>query len=135
MVDAGPIVALLQEGDERHAWARQAVASIRRPLYTCEPVITEAAHLMRRKPGGRDAVLELITKGIVVLAFHMEAELDALRTLVVRYASVPMSLADACLVRMSEITPDSAILTFDTDFRVYRRGGRQPIPVMMPPTR
>ena len=49
-----------------------------------------------------------------------------------KYADVPMSLADACLVRMSETLADSVILTTDADFRIYRRHGRQVVPCMMP---
>jgi uncharacterized protein len=49
-----------------------------------------------------------------------------------RYDSVPMSLADACLVRMSEIYPDASVLTLDSDFRIYRKYRDQPIPTIMP---
>ena len=49
-----------------------------------------------------------------------------------RYESVPMSLADACLVRMSEIYTDTSILTLDSDFRIYRQYKNQVIPVIMP---
>ena len=50
-----------------------------------------------------------------------------------RYANVPMSVADACLVRMSELVADCTVFTLDGDFRVYRRNKRQKIPVLMPP--
>ena len=53
-------------------------------------------------------------------------------SLMIRYANVPMSLADACLVRMSELYPNSAVLTADSDFNIYRRHTRQIIPVLMP---
>ncbi|MEK7402468.1 MAG: PIN domain-containing protein [Gemmatimonadota bacterium] len=131
-VDAGPIVALLEQGDRRHHWMRDLIASTQGPLFTCEPVLTEATHIMRRRSGGRAAVLDLLGKGFLALGFRVEPEVDALQSLISRYDSVPMSLADACLVRMTELTPDSAVLTFDTDFRIYRRGGRHAIPVIMP---
>lgn len=51
-----------------------------------------------------------------------------------RYADVPMSLADACLVRMSELSDDASVLTLDSDFRIYRRLGRQAIPLLTPRT-
>ncbi len=95
----------------------------------------EAAHLVRRLPGGREAVMELLATEVVAIAFRLDAELLALRTLVARYASVPMSIADACLVRMSELDPKASVLTTDSDFRVYRRAGRQVIPVIMPRAR
>jgi predicted nucleic acid-binding protein len=49
-----------------------------------------------------------------------------------KYADVPMSLADACLVRMSEAASDAVILTTDRDFRIYRRHGRQVVPCLTP---
>jgi len=132
IVDTGPLVALLDKADRRHAWARETVGGIRHPLYTCEAVITEASHIVRRVPGGRRAIMDLLAGGVVALAFRMDAELRELRSLVERYATVPMSIADACLVRMSELLPDASVLTFDSDFRVYRRAGRHAIPVIMP---
>ena len=52
-----------------------------------------------------------------------------------RYSTVPMSLADACLVRMSETLAELVLLTTDTDFRLYRRHGRQVVPCAIPPIR
>jgi predicted nucleic acid-binding protein len=49
-----------------------------------------------------------------------------------KYANVPMSLADACLIRMTETLSDPIILTTDSDFRVYRRHSRQVVPCVMP---
>jgi predicted nucleic acid-binding protein len=77
-------------------------------------------------------VLDLVTRGVLELPFRVDTELLALRTLVARYASVPMSLADACLVRMAETRPRATVLTLDTDFRVYRRSGRLAIPLLTP---
>ena len=64
--------------------------------------------------------------------FDFGDELDRVLTLMQRYAGVPMSLADACLVRMSETLADPVIVTTDTDFNIYRRHGRQVIPSMTP---
>ena len=58
--------------------------------------------------------------------------LDAVIRLLQKYADVPMSLADACLVRMTEVYSDPVLLTTDSDFRIYRRHGRQTIPSVMP---
>ena len=132
IVDTGPLVALLRPSDQHHAWMRETIAGIATPLYTCEAVITEAAYLVQGISGGRAKVLELLANGVVSIAFRIGPEVRALHALVARYKSVPMSIADACLVRMSELLPDASILTFDSDFRVYRRGGRHAIPVIMP---
>jgi predicted nucleic acid-binding protein len=136
LVDAGPIVSLLQQRDEHHEWAREAFDAHQAPLYTCEAVLTEAGHLARGlRGGGEAAVLHLLKQGVLQLAFRLDAELLALGTLMARYANVPMSIADACLVRMTELEPRSTILTIDSHFRIYRRAGRHVIPVIMPPAR
>ena len=132
IVDTGPIVALLNARDEFHAWARETMGSIEPPMLTCEPVLAEASYLVRKLRGGPEAVLDLVTRGVLAVPFRVDAELLALRTLVARYVSVPMSLADACLVRMAETRPKSTVVTLDGDFRVFRRSGRLAIPLLMP---
>ena len=132
VIDTGPLVALLNQADRQHRWVRDVLDTIEPPICTCEAVVSEACFLMSRIPDGQDAVLQLLSKDILRIDFHMLAEADALRALMQKFASVPMSLADACLVRMSELDPRSRILTLDSDFRVYRRNRRQAIPTIMP---
>jgi predicted nucleic acid-binding protein len=74
----------------------------------------------------------LLRRQAVVPAFDLAADLDRVLDLMQKYADVPMSLADACLVRMSETNPDPVVLTTDTDFRMYRRHGRQVVPCITP---
>jgi predicted nucleic acid-binding protein len=134
IVDTGPIVALLNARDTHHAWAREVLDRIEPPLTTCEAVLSEACFLVRSLKGGRDAVLDLVSRGIIEVPFQLGPEVDAVRKLMTltRYASVPMSLADACLVRMTEMDGRATVLTLDSDFKVYRRNGRQSVPVIMP---
>ena len=132
IVDTGPLVALLNGSDVYHEWARNTMSRLKPPLFTCEPVLAEAAYLVRRLPGGPQAVLDLLARGVVQVDFRVDSDLLALRTLLTKYASVPMSLADACLVRMSEVMPRSHILTLASDFKVYRRRGRLAIPLIAP---
>ena len=132
IVDTGPIVALLNARDEFHAWARTTMETIEPPMLTCEPVLAETSYLVRKLRGGPEAVLDLVARGVVEVPFRVDGELLALRTLVSRYASVPMSLADACLVRMAEARPKATVLSLDDVFRLYRRSGRLTIPVLMP---
>ena len=132
IVDTGPIVALLNARDTHHAWAREVLDRIEPPLTTCEAVLSEACFLVRSLKGGRDAVLDLVSRGIIEVPFHLGPEVDAVRKLMTRYASVPMSLADACLVRMTEMVGRATVLTLDSDFKIYRRNGRQTVPVIMP---
>ena len=133
-LDTGPLVALLNRRDPHHAWAVAAWNSAVAPLVTCDAVISEACWLLRGVRGGVDAALGLVVDGAVVTAFPFVAHAARVRALMSRYADVPMSFADACLVRMSELD-DIAIMTLDSDFRVYRRNGRQAVPVIMPPGR
>ena len=76
--------------------------------------------------------MELLRRRVVEVAFHLEEHSDAVARLMGKYADVPMSLADSCLVRMAELTTDSAVLTLDHDFRLYRKSGRHVVPVFMP---
>ena len=132
LVDTGPLVALLNRRDRHHRWAREVFGTLEPPLGTCEAVLSEACFLLRRFPGGQDAVLALLEHRVIEPSFSMSAEIPALRALMARYDSVPMSLADACLVRMSELDGDSVVVTLDRDFAIYRRNRRQRIPVIMP---
>lgn len=132
IVDTGPLVALLNRRERHHAWAVETMDVIEPPIFTCDAVLSEACFLLQDVKGGSDAVLELVARGIVRSDFHVMAELDALRALIKKFASVPMSLADACLVRMSELDQRTVVLTLDSDFKIYRRNKRQVVPTIMP---
>lgn len=99
---------------------------------TCEPVLTEAAFLLKREGKDTDAIFALLERGVLRIGLEIEDQLEDLRTLMRRYRDRPMSLADACLVRLAELHPGSVIFTLDTDFRIYRRHGNKVIPVLMP---
>ena len=132
IVDTGPLVALLNAGDKHHTWTRTVLDEVEAPMATCEAVLSEACFLLHRVHGGQDAVLELVARGIVTITFSIAAELTAIRKLMDRYSAVPMSLADACLVRMSELDPRATVVALDSDFKIYRRNRRQAIPVLLP---
>ena len=101
-------------------------------MSTCEAVLAEACFLLQCSRKGQDAVLELVARGVLTVRFSLASELAAVRKLTQRYASVPMSFADACLVRMSELDPRATVATLDSDFKVYRRNRRQAIPLLSP---
>jgi predicted nucleic acid-binding protein len=132
LLDTGPLVALLNRRDRYHDWARRELDTHRPPLLTCEPVLSEACYLLRADAKGPAAVLELVRRGALRVAFDLDQEAAAVQRLLASYADVPMDLADACLVRMAEQNPASFLLTLDTDFRIYRMHGRQVIPLRMP---
>ena len=132
LLDTGPLVAFLSAADAHHRWVREQWEQLSPPLLTCEAVITETAFLLQRQRKSRAALFELIRRGVVRLDFALDEELSAVAASVERYADVPMSLADACLVRMSELWAGSRVFTLEDDFHLYRRHGRQSIPLITP---
>ncbi len=133
LIDAGPLVALLDRRDHYHAWAVEQLSRLRPPFRTCETVIAETFHLLRRVPDARTAILEMVTEGVLTTPFQLSEQAGEVLALVQRYSNVPMSLPDACLVRMSELVPNCTVFTLDSDFRIYRRHKRQTIPLLIPP--
>ncbi len=133
LLDTGVLVALLSKADRYHEWATATVTTANLPLLTCEAVITEACFLLQRDSCSQQAVLSLVSRGAVQIAFCLSEEVNVIEALIDRYKNVPMSLADACLVRMAELYPESTVLTLDSDFKVYRKHRNQEILVMMPP--
>lgn len=121
IIDTGVLVAFLMSRDKFHDWAVNSLTNIEYPLLTCEAVLTEVCFLLQRVHSGRDKALELVRQGYIDISFCLDQEIEAVGMLMQRYESVPMSLADACLVRMSEIYTNSAILTLDSDFIIYRK--------------
>lgn len=132
IVDTGPLVAFINRREQLHNWVMAELATINQPLLTCEAVITEACFLLRNVYGGEEALISLLETGKIQLPFHLDEETAAVRELLVRYQSVPMSLADACLVRMAELSAESAVFTLDSDFRIYRKNKNQLLAVIMP---
>lgn len=100
------------------------------PWQTCEAVISEVFYLTEQSR--HHVFAELLRRRPLVSSFHLSEHMTEVLVLLDKYSNVPMSLADACLVRMTEVLSDPALLTTDTDFRVYRRHGRNAIPCMMP---
>lgn len=132
IVDTGPLVALLNKSDHAHAWVMQQMTDCAPPLVTCEAVLAEATYLTRQVSGARIALIEMVGEGFLSLGLAISDQHAALLSMLRRYANVPMSLADACLVRLAELHPQSPILTLDRDFAVYRKNGRQAIQLLCP---
>ena len=80
----------------------------------------------------QNAILSLLELEVVTIPFHLNEDVTAIKPLMKQYQAVPMSLADACLVRMSELIRGSSVFTLDSDFRIYRQYKNQIIPVVMP---
>ena len=132
IVDAGPLVAYLRRSDSDHEWAKRIFNSLTEPLVTCDAALSEAFFLLQEIHGGTEQLLTLLERGIVVSCFDSGAELSEVARLLRKYANVPMSLADACLVRMAELERASMVFTLDADFRIYRKNRRQAISLIFP---
>jgi predicted nucleic acid-binding protein len=130
LVDAGFVVALVSRRDSNHHWALASAEHHPPPWKTCEAALSEAFHLLGAR--GTAALDALLRRAALVIAFDLGDNLEAVLKLMRKYSNVPASLADACLVRMTETLADPVILTTDTDFHVYRRHGRQVIPCVRP---
>ena len=130
LVDAGFVVALLSSRDTHHQWAAGQAPLRAPPWSTCEAALSEAFHLLGVR--GAPGLSALLRRRSVLAAFDLAKDLEAVLKLMQKYSDVPMSLADACLVRMTETFADPILLTTDADFRVYRRHSRHVIPCVIP---
>jgi uncharacterized protein len=130
LVDAGFLVALLSRRDANHLWAAAQASHFPPPWMTCEAVLSEAFHLLGER--GTQSLSSLLRRDALVGGYRLAEDIDAVLKLLEKYSDVPMSLADACLVRMTETLNDPTLLTTDADFRIYRRHGRQVIPCVLP---
>jgi uncharacterized protein len=129
IVDSGPLVALLNRRDALHRWAQGVLAEHAPPVWTCEPVLAEVAYLLARPR----EVVAMVSEGAVRIGLAVERQASYLERLLQKYAG-RMDLADACVVRLSELFRDCLVATTDRqDFRVYRRNGREIIPLVVPP--
>jgi predicted nucleic acid-binding protein len=132
LADTGPLIALLERAEKNHPWAVETIRSAALPMLTCEAVLTEACFILKRQHRDPNDLLIMAKRGLFRVAFDFNREQDAIRHLLGRYADLPMSFADACLVRMCELNPEAEVWTLDRDFRIYRRGGRSSIPLISP---
>ena len=132
IVDTGPLVAFLDRAERHHRWVTERIEELEAPLLVCEPVLAEAMHLLMHFPLAQDALFALFDNGALRIAFHVEDHIAELRKLHRKYRDRPMSLADACIVRMAEIHERHVVLTLDSDFLVYRKHGRVPLALICP---
>jgi predicted nucleic acid-binding protein len=132
IADTGPLVAFLDRAERHHPWVVARIDELDAPLLICEPVLAEAMHLLARLPAGQDALLGLIENGALRIALDIEDHVSELRRLLRKYRDQPMSLADACVVRMAELHERHVVLSIDSDFLVYRKHTRTPLPLIYP---
>ncbi len=133
ILDTGPWVALHCRDDKHHGWAGAQFAQYPGPFLTCEAVVAETCFLLARAGFDPAKALSLIERGVVRVAMSLSEEVAAVRALFERYDNVPASLADACLIRLTELNEPCRVLTLDSDFHIYRRHGRKIISLVTPP--
>lgn len=132
LLDTGPWVALLSRNDSHHRWAVEQFRQLKPPLLSCEAVVAETCFLLSRSSFDPALALQFVERGVVQLPFVLQDQIQAVHNLFKRYENVPASLADASLVRLAEISDAPTLLTTDSDFHIYRRHGRQSIPLITP---
>jgi predicted nucleic acid-binding protein len=132
LLDSGPLVGFVSGTDQHHRWTAEIWNSLYEPLWTCEAVLSEAIFLLQSDGVSIDTLLELFERGLVKMDFNVSAHQPDVWQLLRKYADQPMSLADACLVRMAELSGHCQVFTTDKDFLVYRRKGRHVIPLLAP---
>ena len=130
LADAGFVVALLSSRDNHHEWAMMQASEYPPPWSTCEAVLSEAFHLLGER--GATNLGALLRRRALLVTFELAENVEPVVRLIEKYANIPMGLADACLVRMTETLADPIVLTTDEDFRVYRRHSRQVVPCVAP---
>lgn len=130
LIDTGPIVALLDAADQWHARATQVLRELPMGMLTCEPVLAETAFLLRHHTKATEELGRWLSNGAIRLAFSLADHHREVLTIMNKYRDLPMSLADACLVRMAEIKPGSRIFTFDRHFSIYRMHRRRKVPLL-----
>jgi predicted nucleic acid-binding protein len=132
LLDTGPLVGYLNEKDQHHEWAVSCWASLYDPVLTCESVLSEAIFSLESEQVGPEPILELLERGIIRVAFSLPENQPDVMQLLRKYADQAISLADACLIRMTEKDDRCRVFTTDKDFKVYRRFGRQIIRLLAP---
>ena len=133
LIDTDPLAAFLNRNEKNkklRTWATDTLQSLRWPLYTNEPVLTETAYWL----GTAVPMLEMVEAGDLIVGLTLEEHTSDLRRIIEHYPDRKVSLADAAVVRMAEVWRESTVITIDrNDFAVYRRFGRDPISFLAPP--
>ncbi len=130
IVEASFLITLLSRREPNHRWATDQALRFPPPWLTCEAALSETFYFLG--PSGARSLAALLRRGAVTAAFHLGDSIERVLSLMQKYADVPMSFTDACLIRMTETLAGPVLLTTDSDFRIYRRHSRHVVPCIMP---
>jgi|SRR5438445_612651 len=129
IADTGLLIAGLDPRDSHHDWAITVFEREEPPWLVCEPVLHEVSINVDTP----EPLLEMLNIGDLKVAFQLDENVAEVLALIKKFRDQEMDLADACVVRMSELFEDCRVYTVDrTDFSVYRRYSRRPIPCVFP---
>ena len=132
LIDSGPLVAALNLRDRYYNWATGVLRSLGEPPMTVEPVLTEVCWHLRLSTSAVVRVLEMPVRGDLVLNPILATDGLQVAAKISKYGE-KMDLADACLVRLSEMFPRAKVITLDREhFTIYRRNRNQPVPLILP---
>ncbi|MFY9845842.1 MAG: PIN domain-containing protein [Terriglobales bacterium] len=126
LIDTGPLVAIMSRSDQYHQTCVAALHELPGPLFSCWPVITEAAWLLRRHPGAVQQLLGSISEGFLELLPLQTAEAEKIGKLMEKYRNIRPQLADAALLHLAERDGFDVIFTLDRrDFSVFQAGHKR----------
>jgi predicted nucleic acid-binding protein len=131
LLDTGCIVALLDRSETHHEQCVQVLSDLDSPLVTCEAVIAESCHLLRKLRGAPASVLKNVERGVFQIPFSLSGSASRVKSFMARFSSVPMDLADACLVAMAEDLGTGRILTLDSGFHIFRWRRNRPFKLLI----
>ena len=135
ILDTGPLLAYLDRSEQNADWIRRQLELHRGEVWTCEAVLSEAIFLLFRNGLDHEPLFELLRRRAIQIPFQFAEHQDELWDMMTRYADLPMSPADACLVRMAELHPRAEIITLDRHFKLYRTRDRRVLKLRLPPER
>lgn len=131
LVDAGPLVAVLDRSDRHHGRCVEQLRSLAPPLLTVWPVVIEAMSLLGASWRAQDALWEMLIGGTVQIRPLDATDLPRMRALMHRYRLLPMDLADAALVHVAERDGIRTVFTIDRrDFSTYRLKSREKLTLL-----
>jgi len=134
LIDAGPLVALIDRSDDWHQRCRRTLENLRAPLFTVWPAVAEASHILKPVSRGQATLMGLLATGIVEITSLDRDDIPRMRELMAKYHDLPMDLADAAIVRVAERQRIHRVFTTDQrDFQIYRPAHLGHF-VLLPPT-
>jgi predicted nucleic acid-binding protein len=125
LLDTGGLVGLLDRSQNIHESCVDYFNTFDGRVVTSEAVLTESMHLLSDVSGGGRTCIDFVLRGGVFIAPSTDVSLQRCRTLMEKYADLPMDFADATLVVLAEELDTNLVFTFDKDFTVYRIRGRK----------